>query len=336
LYQDNLWNINADLDKNHVIKFNNLDQSITLSSFKAESENEHIFVSGNYHSKNDFALELELDHVNLDKVASYNSNFELKGNIDLSLNIRRSFSDNTFNLDGEISDLNVNNQSMGDFKVFTSGNTQLNSYELNAVLDRSGKKVLTVKGALLGLDQKPKLDLDLVFDEFELNFLTPLGKDNINNIRGTAKGAINLWGPLDGIKHSGDLKIDNAGFTLPSLNTDYQFENETLIGLIDQKFEIKTYNIIQEFINNILKHSKASNAVIKLKEKDGQILVEVSDDGIGFDKTKIGTKDGLGINQIEARIHMMRGKLSIISYKGEGTQIKVELPIQEKEATNLF
>jgi two-component system NarL family sensor kinase len=104
----------------------------------------------------------------------------------------------------------------------------------------------------------------------------------------------------------------------------------------DQKFEIKTYNIIQEFVNNILKHSKASNAVIKLKEKDGQILVQVSDDGIGFDKTKIGIKDGLGINQIEARIHMMRGKLSIISYKGEGTQIKVELPIQEKEVTNLF
>ena len=104
----------------------------------------------------------------------------------------------------------------------------------------------------------------------------------------------------------------------------------------DQKFEIKTYNIIQEFVNNILKHSKASNAVIKLKEKDGQILVQVSDDGVGFDQTKIATKDGLGINQIEARIHMMRGKLSIISYKGEGTQIKVELPIQEKEVTNLF
>ncbi len=104
----------------------------------------------------------------------------------------------------------------------------------------------------------------------------------------------------------------------------------------DQKFEIKTYNIIQEFVNNILKHSKASNAVIKLKEKDGQILVQVSDDGVGFDQTKIATKDGLGINQIEARIHMMRGKFSIISYKGEGTQVKVELPIQEKEVTNLF
>jgi two-component system NarL family sensor kinase len=104
----------------------------------------------------------------------------------------------------------------------------------------------------------------------------------------------------------------------------------------DQRFEIKTYNIIQEFVNNILKHSKASNAVIKLEEKDGQILVQVSDDGIGFDQTKIAIKDGLGINQIEARIHMMKGKLSITSYKGEGTQIKVELPIQEKEVTTLF
>ena len=106
--------------------------------------------------------------MNLDKVASYNPNFVLKGNIDLSLNIRRSFGDNTFNLNGEISDLIVNNESMGNFKVFTSGNTQLNSYELNAVLNKSGKKSLTGKGTLLGLDQKPRLDLDLVFDEFDL------------------------------------------------------------------------------------------------------------------------------------------------------------------------
>ncbi len=279
LYRDNLWKINADSDKNHIIKFNNLDQSITLSSFEAESENEHVFVSGSYHSKNDFALVLDLDHVNLDKVASYNPNFDLKGNIDLSLNIRRSFSDNTFNLDGEISDLNVNNQSMGDFKVFTSGNTQLNSYELNAVLDRSGKKSLTGKGTLLGLDQKPRLDLDLVFDEFDLKFLTPLGKDNINNLRGIARGEINLWGPLDGIMHSGGLKIDNAGFTLPSLNTDYQFENETLIGLIDQKFEIKSARIVdtkfdtQASLSGVFQHQKFKDWSLNMKVDSDRILM---------------------------------------------------------------
>ena len=279
LYRDNLWNINADSDKNHIIKFNNLDQSITLSSFEAESENEHVFVSGSYHSKNDFSLALDLDHVNLDKVASYNPNFVLKGNIDLSLNIRRSFSDNTFNLDGEISDLIVNNESMGNFKVFTSGNTQLNSYELNTVLNKSGKKSLTGKGTLLGLDQKPRLDLDLVFDEFDLKFLTPLGKDNINNLRGMVRGEINFWGPLDGLMHSGGLKIDNAGFTLPSLNTDYQFENGTSIGLIDQKFEIKSARIIdtkfdtQASLSGVFQHQKFKDWSLNMKVDSDRILM---------------------------------------------------------------
>ena len=103
-----------------------------------------------------------------------------------------------------------------------------------------------------------------------------------------------------------------------------------------QNFEIKTYNIIHEFVNNILKHSKAKNAIIKIKEEQGQILVEVCDDGIGFNQTKIGLKDGLGINQIDARIQTMKGKIKITSKKGKGTQIKVELPIQEKEVANLF
>lgn len=103
-----------------------------------------------------------------------------------------------------------------------------------------------------------------------------------------------------------------------------------------QDFEIKTYNIIQEFTNNILKHSKAKIAVIKLKEENGLLLIEVSDDGVGFNKTEITIKDGLGINQIEARIHMMKGKFYVSSKKGKGTQINVELPVQEKEEIKLF
>jgi two-component system NarL family sensor kinase len=103
-----------------------------------------------------------------------------------------------------------------------------------------------------------------------------------------------------------------------------------------QNFEIKAYNIIHEFVNNILKHSKAKTASIKIKEEQGQLLVQICDDGIGFNQTKVDLKDGLGINQIDARIQTMKGKIKITSKKGKGTQIKVELPIQEKEVVNLF
>ena len=192
-------------------------------------------------------------------------------------------------------------------------------------MDRSGKKVLTGKGTLLGLDQKPKLDLDLVFDEFELNFLTPLGKDNINNIRGTAKGAINLWGPLDGIKHSGDLKINNAGFSLPSLNTDYQFENETLIGLIDQKFEIKSARIVdtkfdtQASLSGVFQHQKFKDWFLNMKVDSDRILML----NLPEDEERVFYGDGFLNGSVNLIGPAKNLTINVVGSTEEGTNIKI-------------
>jgi signal transduction histidine kinase len=98
-----------------------------------------------------------------------------------------------------------------------------------------------------------------------------------------------------------------------------------------QNFEIKVYNITQEFVNNIIKHSDADGALIELNEQNDKLFITISDDGVGFDKTKINLKAGLGINQIEARIQMMKGKFEIESSKNNGTKIFVEIPVLEKE-----
>ncbi|WP_232457040.1 tetratricopeptide repeat-containing sensor histidine kinase [Polaribacter sp. SA4-12] len=117
-----------------------------------------------------------------------------------------------------------------------------------------------------------------------------------------------------------------------------QIEIDTKIGetrRYHQDFEIKVYNITQEFVNNILKHSKAEKAVIRLDEVNGKLSLKITDDGVGFDKTKITNKDGLGLNQIDARIQMMQGTFNIDSTKKQGTVIKVVLPILEKDGINL-
>jgi two-component system NarL family sensor kinase len=62
-----------------------------------------------------------------------------------------------------------------------------------------------------------------------------------------------------------------------------------------------------ELSHNILKHSKANNAFIKLKEIEGTLVLEISDDRIGFNKNTITAKEGIGINQMDARINMMQG-----------------------------
>lgn len=119
-------------------------------------------------------------------------------------------------------------------------------------------------------------------------------------------------------------------------NSELKIEHDTrYIKRYDQGFEIKLYNIIQEFINNILKHSHASNAKITLVEKKKKLHLIIEDNGQGFDKEQIPEKDGLGINQIDARIQMMKGKFHIETAKGKGTKIIIELPVFEKESISI-
>jgi signal transduction histidine kinase len=100
----------------------------------------------------------------------------------------------------------------------------------------------------------------------------------------------------------------------------------------NQKFEIKIYNIIEELINNILKHSKAKNASITLIERNGEkLLIQIIDDGKGFDVKKERNKDGLGLSHIEARVKIMKGVFNINSKKGEGTSIFISVPVYKSE-----
>ncbi len=103
----------------------------------------------------------------------------------------------------------------------------------------------------------------------------------------------------------------------------------------NQEFEIKIFNITQELANNILKHSKATNAKIILKEEKNQLTVLVKDDGVGFSTSSSSFNDGIGLNQIEARIKMMNGKLIIDSTKNKGTKVSVIVPIQQQKQFKL-
>jgi signal transduction histidine kinase len=100
----------------------------------------------------------------------------------------------------------------------------------------------------------------------------------------------------------------------------------------NQKFEIKIYSIIEELINNILKHSKAKNASINLLERNGnKLLIQIIDDGKGFDVKKERNKDGLGLSHIEARVKIMNGVFNVNSKKGEGTSIFISVPVYKPE-----
>jgi signal transduction histidine kinase/ligand-binding sensor domain-containing protein len=108
-------------------------------------------------------------------------------------------------------------------------------------------------------------------------------------------------------------------------------EIKTEIDSIDDKFptdlEINVYRIVQESLNNIIKHSNASEAEIKIKKLQNEVIILIKDDGSGFDSHNPKSKGGgLGLVGLQERTKMLGGKILISSSVGNGTEIKVNLP----------
>jgi signal transduction histidine kinase len=85
------------------------------------------------------------------------------------------------------------------------------------------------------------------------------------------------------------------------------------------------YRILQETIKNAVQHGKATFMVIQFNFEDGDSLnIMIEDNGIGFDPKK--RKDGIGLKNIENRVHFLRGFINIES-SNNGTQIKISIPV---------
>lgn len=87
------------------------------------------------------------------------------------------------------------------------------------------------------------------------------------------------------------------------------------------------YRTAQEALNNILKHAHAHAVTMKLSQNERNVLLEISDDGVGFDLHAVCKKRGAGLQGIEERIALIGGELIVSSLPGAGTSIKVIIEV---------
>lgn len=91
------------------------------------------------------------------------------------------------------------------------------------------------------------------------------------------------------------------------------------------------FRIFQEALTNIARHAKATLVKVRLKQKDGHVIMAVTDDGIGFDEDKLEDPSSIGLIGIRERILFLGGTLKITSAIGKGTTILARIPNKEKE-----
>ncbi|MFL5809560.1 MAG: PAS domain S-box protein [Flavisolibacter sp.] len=146
--------------------------------------------------------------------------------------------------------------------------------------------------------------------------------DVINEIRAMSRSlvppSLKDLGFIDSVN---DL-IDNLRHTQSmAIELDYfEFDED----LLPENKKLALFRIIQEQLNNIIKHARAKKVVINLHCTSENVLLEVKDDGLGFDWSKI--RKGLGFINITNRAELFGGKAVITSAPGNGCHIKINLP----------
>jgi signal transduction histidine kinase len=100
-------------------------------------------------------------------------------------------------------------------------------------------------------------------------------------------------------------------------------------SLLDEKRKLMLFRIVQEQVNNVLKHAMAYNLVIELiVDDEGRTIdLTISDDGKGFELEKLRTKKGVGLSNISSRAQLFNGSVNIVSAVGQGCKLKINVPI---------
>jgi signal transduction histidine kinase len=99
---------------------------------------------------------------------------------------------------------------------------------------------------------------------------------------------------------------------------------------IPEMLKVVVYRVLQEAVNNVIKHSDATRVHLKLDKRDNRLLFSVADNGCGFDLEEKFSEStaltGLGLTGMRDRTLMCDGKFEIVSAKGKGTTVHVSLP----------
>ena len=156
------------------------------------------------------------------------------------------------------------------------------------------------------------------------------GMELINNI---GILLVNSIKEVRAISHNLSCKAIQLGLevgirtTLETVNSSCKISFESTIAekRFSEKVEINIYRVLQEIINNTLKHAQANELKITMEYHKNNLIITTKDDGIGFCYEEANQKTGLGLTSLKNRIEMISGNLKINSSCDNGTEYIIEV-----------
>jgi len=117
---------------------------------------------------------------------------------------------------------------------------------------------------------------------------------------------------------------------------DVTFKSRGSICEIRSVISLTVFRIVQEALNNIRKHAKASCAAVNIEFIEDKLRLSITDNGVGFDVEKLKVKHedvegGFGLYSMKERVELLEGEFNISSHAGSGTRLSIMIPLKQNE-----
>ena len=171
------------------------------------------------------------------------------------------------------------------------------------------------------------IDEDPIKAKLELSLVSKNLKEIVNDIRDTIFDLRPMTFDDLGLKASFERLLENMNkdnrYVIVSDIDDVSCENNMTLLYI--------YRVVQESLNNIVKHAEAEKILFYCKSKDGICIIDIEDDGKGFYEEQDDMKNDkhFGLSLMKERIDLLNGRINISSLEGNGTKIHMEIPIND-------
>jgi signal transduction histidine kinase len=113
-----------------------------------------------------------------------------------------------------------------------------------------------------------------------------------------------------------------------STGLQISFQQYGELPRLQPEFELSIYRIVQELVQNILKHAQASKAIVQLNYRMDLLYITVEDNGVGFSKTSTEGQNGMGLRSIRNRVRALNGMMDLRTNEPLGTTIYLEFDVR--------
>jgi len=284
IFKENNWKINPDKKNTDKITFDLKTNEFNFSQFKLVSGEQKIEFIGNLKGTEEKVLLVDFTKVKLQSFLPKIDSLALKGVLSGSLDFVQKKGIYAPEGSLKIANFEVNNYNQGDLFLNIKGENSYKKYSTDLFIESKDVKSIAASGTLDFSAERPIIDLEVFLEEFKLNAFSPLGKNVLSSLRGSASGSFTLRGFISNPDMDGALRLNNAGLKFPYLNINYDFEGESVITLLEQSFILEDFKLrdIKNNTKGVLKgdisHFNFKQWFLSLKiESDNLMVLDTED-----------------------------------------------------------